>query len=107
MLEGTRQFKGKKATAVHPALENATTPINTAQADAGADSREQHLKRPRGESNAANLDRRQWFGSLAPAFGSGLVKLLRGSNNLQRDLHEALKEKTSDLLSPPPDSPEK
>jgi hypothetical protein len=42
--------------------------------------------------DAVNLERREWFASLVPAFGEGLVKLLRTSNNLKRDLHEAMKE---------------
>lgn len=50
-----------------------------------------------------NLGRRAWFGALVPALGDGLVKILRSSNNLQRDLHEALKGKADDLLSPPKD----
>ena len=32
--------------------------------------------------------RREWFRSLVPAFGTGLVEILRASNNLQRDLGE-------------------
>jgi len=107
MLEGTKQFKRKKAAAAHAAPEGTAAPANAVQADPGGNSLEQLTAGLREESNATNLDRRQWFGSLAPAFGSGLVKLLRGSNNLQRDLHEALKEKASGLLSPPPEFPEK
>jgi len=107
MLEGTKQFKGKKSASVQPAPESATIGADAARADRVTSPQEQPAERPSEESNATNLDRRQWFGSLAPAFGSGLVKLLRGSNNLQRDLNEALKGKASDLLSPAPDSSEK
>lgn len=56
--------------------------------------------RPQEESNAVNLGRREWFSSLVPAFGDGLVKLLRSSNNLQRDLHEAIQGQANHLLTP-------
>lgn len=44
------------------------------------------------QADAVNLERRKFFSSLVPAFGDGLVKLLRTSNNLQRDFHEAMKD---------------
>jgi len=47
---------------------------------------------PPDEPDAVNLERRAWFASLVPAFGDGLVKLLRTSNNLKRDFHEVMKE---------------
>ncbi len=57
---------------------------------------------PRPTSNsspdAVNLDRRSWFRSLVPAFGEGLVKILRASNNLQRDFHESMTTQAQDLL---------
>jgi len=54
-------------------------------------------------TNASNrepqINRRAWFQALVPAFGDGLVKILRESNNLQSELHEALKENTRRVLS--------
>lgn len=54
-------------------------------------------------TNASNRDsqisRRAWFQALVPAFGEGLVKILRESNNLQSELHEALKENTRRVLA--------
>lgn len=107
MLEGTKQFRGKKAATNTGASENSPQQNSSASDSAPTNLQDPPAERQSKESNAANLDRRQWFGSLVPAFGDGLVKLLRGSNNLQRDLHEALKGKAGDLLSPPPDSSEK
>ncbi len=47
--------------------------------------------------NATNLERREWFASLLPAFGDGLVKVLRESNNLKADLHETFKQKAEEI----------
>ncbi len=41
--------------------------------------------------DATNLGRRAWFASLVPAFGQGLVNILRTSNHLQADVKEALR----------------
>jgi hypothetical protein len=92
MIEGTRERK--KKTDSSPEMPAA---IESAEIS------------PRETStNATNLDRRKWFASLVPALGDGLVKLLRESNNLQRDIHESLLQKTDSLLdaAPEPD-PEK
>jgi len=107
MLEGTKQFRGKKAAANTGASEKSAQQNISSTEPASSNLQDPPAERQSEESNATNLDRRQWFESLVPAFGDGLVKLLRGSNNLQRDLHEALKGKAGELLSPPPDSSEK
>lgn len=95
MIEGTRQFKGgdKKSDtqeAPAPSPESTKTPQTSASSS----------------SDAVNLERREWFNSLLPALGDGLVKILRVSNNLQHELHTALKEKT-DSFALPPDEKEK
>lgn len=95
MIEGTRQFKGgdKKSNTQEVApLSSESTKAPQTSAPASSD--------------AVNLERREWFNSLLPALGDGLVKILRVSNNLQHELHTALKEKT-DSFALPPDEDEK
>lgn len=91
MIEGTRQYKGgtkkDEATPV-PTTEHVEAPQGEA------------ATKPSEESDAMNLERREWFSSLIPALGDGLVKILRASNNLQRDLHETLKAKADKLAEP-------
>jgi hypothetical protein len=97
MIEGTRQFKGgDKKSDTQEAV--ATTPPESAKAP--------QISAPPA-SDAVNLERREWFNSLLPALGDGLVKILRVSNNLQQELHTALKEKTDSFALPPAESPEK
>jgi hypothetical protein len=96
MIEGTRQYKGGKKSGQNvesPQIdaEKETRPENSAQPPA-ADKVPQEKSSP--SSDAVNLERREWFHSLLPAFGDGLVKLLRASNNFQHDLHHSLREKT-------------
>jgi hypothetical protein len=69
MIEGTRQFRGKKNSPPSTTNEEKI-PVATAAV----------------EGDATNLDRRAWFSSLVPALGNGLVEILRASNNLKRDL---------------------
>ena len=78
MIDGTKQFRGKNS----PASPTENPSENS----------------PRPAGDAVNLDRRAWFGALLPAAGDGLVKLLRVSNNLQRDLHETWKTQAGALL---------
>lgn len=96
MIEGTRQFKGgdKKSESQEEASASSET-AKAPQTSAPA------------ESDAVNLERREWFNSLLPALGDGLVKILRASNNLQHDLHTALKEKTDSFALPPDEQDKK
>ena len=82
MIEGTKLFRKKNSPAEEAPPEKVSEEIS--------------VDKPL--SNAANIDRRQWFGSLVPALGEGLVKILRESNNLQSQLHEALHKKTEKIL---------
>lgn len=82
MIEGTKLFRKKNSPPEEAPPEKV--------------SEENSVDKP--ASNAVNIDRRQWFGSLVPAFGEGLVKILRESNNLQSQLHEALHKKTETIL---------
>lgn len=75
MLDGTRPYRRK----------NSTPPPQETPAEIAAPVPET----PRAE--LANPDRRAWMNSLLPALGAGLVEILRTSNNLKRDLHEAIK----------------
>lgn len=96
MIEGTRQFKG------------GDKKNNTQEADSSSSesAKAPQTSAPTG-SDAVNLERREWFNSLLPALGDGLVKILRVSNNLQQELHTALKEKTDSFALPPAESSEK
>jgi hypothetical protein len=87
MIEGTRQYKGKQ-TAAAPSTEPDKAPQPPAPSD------------PAPQPNAEKLERREWFSSLIPALGDGLVKILRASNNLQQDLQETLKKKSDSLSGP-------
>ena len=96
MIEGTRQFKGGDKK-------------NGTQEEASSSS--ESTKAPQNvapeKSDAVNLERREWFNSLLPALGDGLVKILRVSNNLQQELHTALKEKTDSFALPPAEADKK
>lgn len=105
MIEGTKSYRGRNSgpatptTNAQPAPEPAApeaAPIKaleeiTPAANAPADLAEQ-------TGDAVNLERRAWFASLVPALGDGLVKILRASNNLQRDLNEVLREGSQALV---------
>lgn len=73
-MEGTKPYRKKipPQSTLPPPEEHAPKPAPIADL----------------ERDAANLNRRAWFGSLVPALGDGLVKLLRASNNLKDDLRE-------------------
>lgn len=91
MIEGTRKFRGKsQAKAQSDTPETGAGEATTTQAQEPA---------PTAGADATNLGRREWFRALLPAFGDGLVKLLRESNNLKRDLHETLHENSQRLLA--------
>jgi hypothetical protein len=88
MIEGTRPFRGKNfvnasTTAVPDmALAAADTPSDAANLDIAVEGNGSAVA-------TGQIDRRQWFSSLVPALGAGLVEILRSSNNLKRDLREA------------------
>ena len=83
MIDGTKQYGKIKSPseATIKASEEITDPISNAL------------------NREPQLNRRAWFQSLVPALGDGLVKILRESNNLQTEIHEALKEKTRQALA--------
>lgn len=99
MIEGTRSFRSKraqereaelaKARAENPPPAPEAAPRKPLEEITPADSAPESA--PTAQRDDVNLERRQWFASLVPAAGEGLVKLLRASNNLQRDLHEAMR----------------
>lgn len=82
MLENTKTYKKKTKNASKDSLSETKEP-------------EACLEKSETSPNAANLstlNRREWFQALRPALGNGLVKLIRTSNNLQREIHESLHE---------------
>jgi hypothetical protein len=86
MIEGTKQYRGRSSTPKEtpPAVALATTPsVEAVLENAPA------LPPATPEDVPASPARREWFRSLVPAFGNGLVELLRASNNLKRDLSDA------------------
>jgi len=88
MVEGTKPFNRKSAAPASSTKAQENEPQSAQQA----------------APDATNLDRRSWFSALVPAAGEGLVKILRASNNLQRELHEAMKAKADDIIGPEKDS---
>jgi hypothetical protein len=96
MIEGTRQFKGGDKKSDTQEVASSSSDSTKAPQTIAPE-----------KSDAVNLERREWFNSLLPALGDGLVKILRVSNNLQQELHTALKEKTDSFALPPEETPEK
>ncbi|RZA02855.1 MAG: hypothetical protein EOP11_16425 [Proteobacteria bacterium] len=106
MIEGTKQFRPRgsennltppieiapASPAPIPAPIKALEDIKPAEISPEMAEEVAFEASPEEPANAVNLERRDFFASLVPAFGDGLVKLLRTSNNLKRDLHEAMKE---------------
>ena len=87
MIEGTRPYRGKNFVAPS---QSSSPRSETENSSITAEPPEQ--------TNATNLDpeksqlnRREWFRSLVPAFGNSLVQILRTSNNLRDDLSELKK----------------
>ncbi|MGZ3695153.1 MAG: hypothetical protein ACXWQO_13485 [Bdellovibrionota bacterium] len=74
MMDGTKPYRRKNS----PSPESSTIKSDPAESISPRET----------TPDAVNLDRRKWFGSIIPAFGDGLVKLLRASNNLKDDLAE-------------------
>jgi|GEM_PF-5198962 len=86
MIEGTRPFRGKKLSEKPPSeAQNDTSSID----DTGVSPPQE----PKAASNdtTGEMNRRAWFSSLVPAFGDGLVKILRASNHLQSELKQSAK----------------
>jgi hypothetical protein len=106
MIEGTKPFRRRGSENIpSPALEitppppaSSAAPIKALEEIKPAEISPEMAEEvafeasPEEPANAVNLERRDFFASLVPAFGDGLVKLLRTSNNLKRDFHEAMKE---------------
>lgn len=120
MIEGTKTYKGKIPVPVVvreeespkdisktglcstndpsseraiPSPESPSSPKPPAEATPSSPS----SALPNPQTDAVNLGRRKWMSSLVPAFGEGLVKILRESNHLKSELHEALKEKSKEI----------
>jgi hypothetical protein len=91
MIDGTKPYKGKP-------IPKSQTPVERSSEKSSVESRDAtETTSPTAAGNATNLERRQWFASLLPAMGEGLVKILRESNNLKYELHEGLKQKTAEI----------
>jgi len=81
MIEGTKPYRGRANEKKFP--ETSTTDVVEAP-------RENALSpQPEPAPASDSLGRRDWFRSLVPAFGNGLVEILRASNNLKRDIADA------------------
>jgi hypothetical protein len=77
MIERTKQYRARGA---EPKFSEPPTTVSVEVAGAPV--------APSADA-PASPSRREWFRSLVPSFGNGLVEILRASNNLKRDLHEA------------------
>ncbi|MGE3260532.1 MAG: hypothetical protein AB7K68_02025 [Bacteriovoracia bacterium] len=84
-MEGTKPYRRKNSPPATQEVKIPEAPKAAPVADLQPD--------------AVNLERRAWFGSLVPAFGNGLVKLLRASNNLKDDLRELRGESSTEKKS--------
>lgn len=97
MIEGTKPFRKKSDAA--PILNTNISSENNREA-ASVKSLEEiypsDFPPPSPSIDAPNPSRREWFAGLAPAFGEGLVKILRESNHLKRELSEIMREKNQD-----------
>jgi hypothetical protein len=99
MIQGTRQYRPRGQEESNPNEPKSPETVATQASSANTVNVEEIVPAlsatenslPKDESDAVNLERREWFQSIVPAFGDGLVKLLRASNNLQRDLSDAAK----------------
>jgi hypothetical protein len=81
MIERTKPMRRRD-----DAQKNLNSSSTNADAPAAAAPLPQSFDDMRAEKS---LDRRDWFRSLVPALGNGLVEILRTSNNLRRDIEEA------------------
>jgi hypothetical protein len=86
MIEGTKQYRGRSGTPKEtPASTETPTTVSVEAAP--------QLQTVTPEDAPASPSRREWFRSIVPTLGNGLVEILRASNNLKRDLHEASHDK--------------
>ena len=83
MIEGTKPYRPRSS-----GEKKSETPANVEAPLAPPASDATNKETPGSPAQKEMLDRRDWFRSLVPAFGEGLVKILRTSNNFQRDLQE-------------------
>lgn len=79
MIEGTKEYK--RRSSAPPAVDEKSVPTS-----GGGEEGTKNPVAPEAAQRAEGLDRRAWFSALVPAFGDGLVKILRASNNLKDDL---------------------
>lgn len=87
MIEGTKPYRSRNnALAETP---KPADPTATASVEAPRDATPPSTT---GDS-LASPSRREWFQSLVPAFGNGLVEILRASNNLKRDIQDAARDR--------------
>jgi hypothetical protein len=95
MIEGTKPFRKKSDVAFTPEEKKSSVdPRPTATIKPLEEiypSQNATVSAANAPLDAPNPSRREWFSSLGPAFGSGLVKILRESNHLKRELSEALR----------------
>ncbi len=89
MIEGTKPYRGRASTAKNSveATSESTPFVEAPRPNATIAGDTVTPQRP-APPTERNVGRREWFRSLVPAFGSGLVEILRTSNNLQTDLQE-------------------
>ena len=100
MIEGTKPYRGREAAEKYGAESPTTNAAGPESSSAEETARTRGTipapdatnlaEKTRAASTdpeaEASLGRREWFRSLVPVLGDGLVKLLRTSNNLKRDL---------------------
>ena len=88
MIEVTRLFKAQNQQA-SPTNEMAASNDDSLSETTSAEISQLSVVTPKSDTNA--MDRRAWLSSLVPAFGDGLVKILRTSNHLKNELKENTK----------------
>ncbi len=94
MIEGTKPFRKKGDAAFIGAAEkssmNSCEPANIKPLEEICPGKSAPEFATQSPDDAPNPSRREWFSGLVPALGTGLVKILRESNHLQREFNAAL-----------------
>jgi len=89
MIEGTKQYRARSAAPKIPETANPSPNTDGPEgepAPAAAIAITTDLSTVNAPPSPA---RREWFRSLVPSLGNGLVEILRASNNLKRDLEDS------------------
>jgi hypothetical protein len=88
MIEGTKPYRTRSSTEKNSEIAGTTHHVEAMRPEGAPSENSEPKQRSAPHENNA-VGRREWFRSLVPAMGSGLVEILRTSNNLKRDLEEA------------------